>query len=1121
MIDSWLMFEAAAWQHVLWTLGHTLWQAPTVAFLLFTLLRIVPARLSGPRYAASLTALGFVVLTSLTTYATLAYPWPPSDTKPTADAAAPAIQTSTPATPPMDFQPTAEDTISFDLGAWTPALVILWLAGVSFMTVRMSVTLCSVQRFRREPSLPPGELLDRIVALQQRMRIRRPVKVVVSETLASPAVFGFWAPVLILPVSVATGIPIHEVEAVILHELAHVRRHDYIVELMQMLIEALLYFNPAVWWISRQIRQEREACADAAAVALTGEPVHFARILAEWAERISKAPSLPAPASVASFASRKHHLVDRVRRLLKPDHLPEMSLSPLAMTPLLLSGLLLLAGMYQGASVAVALVAEALSPTQRVERIAKVRETFDVIPTTSTGKDVTLKGMIQTFDGRPVPAKTSLHAVSVVKNSTHSISLGTTSSTFEKNVPYGAIYVRVESEGYAPTFAGPFLPEANQPVLDVGTITLTQGFIGRVRVRSKDGKPIAHAELSGNIPMRGGYPVHTWKTDDEGLAVFTNAADGGYSFTVVAPGYQWQRFEHVQLRPGEPTELTLAVAKPTTGTVVDQNGQPLANAEIRQYARYSSGPYSGGSYVDGERGRVLAHTNDSGRFVLDTLADDWQYCLLVSGGGHRFLQMDVVAGQELVLQVPEERVLRGKILGDLGRLEIEDGKPVVRCSQTTRFGDHRSHRQSNTAPVTVAENAPDVGRFEIKDHLATEVTITAGSKSTTVDLSKPVEELVIDLRDEPIPPATRTVVIRFEPQEPGAAAPNGTVRCYSRSIVAPKGDAFAIQDGRLELVVQTPAKLHFADQQIPGYILESSSIEVEAGTGTQTETIPLLPAGGIYGSIDGETSGFDVTVAAVFAGGSEELRSKFSLPSGVRVDESGKFFLSPLPLGGTFAVKAGRGQYIEISDPIPLTPDRPTARIDLSMGPGVVCSGRVVDAEGRPVAGAPVMLSFKHPFTSVRFGPPNETDADGMFHLSDLNPRVGQYSVLLDFDKDYVAKQAELSMTGQPIEIQVERGQVIEGVVLDDATGRPIAGVEVLAMPQAFGKAYRRYNAEGRTDQSGRFRFSTLPDQPMRLIAPTLRLTGPADVYTYPPGTKDATLRGSLASRATDVSSAP
>src|SRR5690606_37183553 len=156
------------------------------------------------------------------------------------------------------------------------------------------------------------------------------------------------------------------VEAVILHELAHVRGHDSNVELMQMLIAALLYFNPAVWWISRQIRQEREACADAAAVALTGEPVHFARILAEWAERGSEARSLAYAASVASVARGVHHRGGRVRRLLAAEHRREMSLPPLARAPLLLSGWLLRAGMYQGASVAVAVVAEALAPAQRV-----------------------------------------------------------------------------------------------------------------------------------------------------------------------------------------------------------------------------------------------------------------------------------------------------------------------------------------------------------------------------------------------------------------------------------------------------------------------------------------------------------------------------------------------------------------------------------------------------------------------------------------------------------------------------------------------------------------------------------------------------------------------------------
>src|SRR5690606_8356498 len=101
----------------------------------------------------------------------------------------------------------------------------------------------------------------------------------------------------------------------------------------------------------------------------------------------------------------------------------------------------------------------------------------------------------------------------------------------------------------------------------------------------------------------------------------------------------------VQLEAEKQVVLTLAPSKPTTGRLVDQSGRPVADAEIRLYARSRSNRLSGDSRIDGERGRVLARTAADGRFRIDTLADDWKYCLLFSWDGRRMLHSDVVAGQ--------------------------------------------------------------------------------------------------------------------------------------------------------------------------------------------------------------------------------------------------------------------------------------------------------------------------------------------------------------------------------------------------------------------------------------------------------------------------------------------
>lgn len=1109
-MSDWINFFATnAWRNLVVALAHTLWQAPLAAVCLAAALRSTPAKWSTIRYGVSLAALAMVVLAGLTTYATLTYPWQSNAAE--SEQAAATTHTGDAALAPPPVSPTADPIVS--LSAWTPALALLWLAGVSFMTVRMFGTVLAVQRFRHEPILPAGELLDAIRALQERMRIRQPIRVVVSEALATPAVFGIWSPVLILPVSIVTSTPVHEVEAVVLHELAHIRRHDFVVDLLQMLVEALLFFNPAVWWISRQIRQEREACADAAAVAMTGRPLQFAQILADWAERIRHAQ--PAPSAVAAFAGRRRFLADRVRRLLVPDHLPELSVSPLAMTPLLLSGVLLFAGLYQGTTVAVALVAQSLSPRERVEQVTKVQGEFDNIPDVLEDRKLTIKATIRTHEGAPLPENTQAHVVSVRKRSSHSIALGKVSSTLVKEIPYGAVYLRVEADGYAPTIAGPFHPDPNAEELSVGELVLQAGFVGRLQVQTLDGKPIAKAQLKGNVPMRGGYPIREWTADD-GSVVISNASSQPYTLSVVAEGYQPQEFKDVRLAAERPVVLALTPAKPTTGRLVDQAGRPVAGAEIRLYARSRSDRFTGDSRIDGEHGPVLAWTGADGRFRIDSLADDWTYCLMFSWDGRRFLHTDVVAGQtDLTVTAPKEVVVRGKVVGDLGNLPMRDGKPVVQYTQTVRLGNHSSRDVQQYSAVSPVEDQDDAtGRFVIRDLLATELTVSAGSASVNLDLTKPlVDEVVLDLRDEPAQKQTRKVVLLFDPQENGVE-PAGVVGVFAHGgkVVSPSNDQFIVTQGRLELEVEAPCTLHFGNQRIAGYWFELQPVDVPLGDGPLTHTIPLYPAGGIFGEVS--NSAGDLSVGAVTIRGriidGDRPPHGFPSPLNVPVDGSGKFFLSPLPLGATVVVKASRGKYNQVSEPVTLTASQPTQRVDFTLDKGVECSGIVVDEQGAPIADAPVTLHFEHPHASTSYAPPVRTDEKGRFAFSDLNPKVGEYSAVVDVSAHFVPQQVKLQLDGEPVVIRMQRGQVIEGVVLDDVTGWPVPGVEVYALVKDHNSAIRRFNAETPTDRNGRFRFSNLPDAPVRLNASGLLLYQLGHDNEYAPGAKDVVLRGEI-----------
>ena len=188
-------------------------------------------------------------------------------------------------------------------------LVEAWFAGVVLLSFRSIGGFFLVERLRRrESACVTDEILELCLELQDRMGISRMVRYCQSLHLEIPVVVGWVRPVILLPVSAVTGLSQVQLEAVIAHELAHIRRYDAFINLFQVAVETLLFYHPAVWWLGRRLRSEREHCCDDAAVAVCGSPVTYARALALLAE-MKPSPQL-------AMALNGCPLVERVARLL-------------------------------------------------------------------------------------------------------------------------------------------------------------------------------------------------------------------------------------------------------------------------------------------------------------------------------------------------------------------------------------------------------------------------------------------------------------------------------------------------------------------------------------------------------------------------------------------------------------------------------------------------------------------------------------------------------------------------------------------------------------------------------------------------------------------------------------
>ena len=196
------------------------------------------------------------------------------------------------------------------LESWSRAAVPLWFIGVLALSLRLGFGWLCVARIRRAANEPlTGLWPERVRAMAGRLRISKPVRIAQSAIVQVPMLIGWVRPVILIPASVVSGLTIAQLEAVIAHELAHVRRHDYLANIVQTAAEILLFYHPACWWISKQIRAEREHACDDLAVSVCGDRVLYAEALADL-------ETVRAETQVLGLAATDGVLTRRIRRLV-------------------------------------------------------------------------------------------------------------------------------------------------------------------------------------------------------------------------------------------------------------------------------------------------------------------------------------------------------------------------------------------------------------------------------------------------------------------------------------------------------------------------------------------------------------------------------------------------------------------------------------------------------------------------------------------------------------------------------------------------------------------------------------------------------------------------------------
>jgi beta-lactamase regulating signal transducer with metallopeptidase domain len=293
-------------QTLAWSLVHFLWQGAAIAAVAASLMFVL--RKPAARYLVGVGALALMLASFCVTFA-LVGESSRSLAEFSAAGAPAAASPSTLEASARSMNLTMEGQAAFFPRADFLWIARGWLAGVFVFALRIAFGLLVLEQLRRRNLVAlPDSLVDRFRALQERLGIRRVIRYAECQSLRVPAVIGFFRPIVLLPMRALTGLSPEQLEAVIAHELGHIKRFDVAVNFVQVIAETLLFFHPAVWWLNKRIRADREDCCDDVAIAACGGTVGYARALATM-EGWRDVPSFAMAVTGGSVAARVARLL--------------------------------------------------------------------------------------------------------------------------------------------------------------------------------------------------------------------------------------------------------------------------------------------------------------------------------------------------------------------------------------------------------------------------------------------------------------------------------------------------------------------------------------------------------------------------------------------------------------------------------------------------------------------------------------------------------------------------------------------------------------------------------------------------------------------------------------------
>lgn len=299
------LFEVSdIWIHVIGkTIIHSIW----IGLLILALLRLaqayIPVRLSGLRYSIAVSALLLLFISIIASFLMLYEPLSSMQASLSSPRAFPLVSGK------LFLKSNGESLM--DANLIFSLCGYIYFAGAMFMLFRSVASLAYVRRLQSSGIQPGQEWQEKFLQISLSLGIRRPVKFLESALASGPMLAGYLKPAVIVPAGMITLLPVSQVETILMHELYHLKRRDYLVNIMQLFIEGILFYHPVVWIISGFIRSEREHCCDDRVLRTTDNPETYAKALIHIAEQQQFTRLAP-----GAVGSRKHHFQSRIMRIL-------------------------------------------------------------------------------------------------------------------------------------------------------------------------------------------------------------------------------------------------------------------------------------------------------------------------------------------------------------------------------------------------------------------------------------------------------------------------------------------------------------------------------------------------------------------------------------------------------------------------------------------------------------------------------------------------------------------------------------------------------------------------------------------------------------------------------------